>query len=253
MMLLMKEEIFVTTKFGKLYYLESGAGSKSILYFHGGMGRPDFFNFLANYFDPKQYRIVAPYLPSHGKSFSIPENFKFSDLINVMIDFINQLGLNNITLVGHSFGGLVALGISNKKKEIKKLVLSSTPLGPIKKNMFEAGFFVFLDYIKDHCIDTPEDEKIKIEHIYEIRNPQWLDFNKIWKLIKTFEPDEISLNKNLQILFLWGEDDSVVPLKDQKEAIMKYNGKLLQFSGHHYWKCIYPKTFLRLLEEFTLK
>jgi pimeloyl-ACP methyl ester carboxylesterase len=88
---------------------ERGAG-RPLLFLHGGAGpetSAPFLDALA-----RQYRVLAPAHPGFGHS-SLPESFDgVDDLAYFYLDFIDALGLDQITLAGHSFGGWIAAEIA---------------------------------------------------------------------------------------------------------------------------------------------
>ena len=90
------------------YFIRPG-NDKSLLYFHGELVSEDFFE-ATNREELKQYTIVSFDFPGCGNS-SYPkhESLNIDDLLEITKSIIQTLKLHNITLIGHSTGGLVAL------------------------------------------------------------------------------------------------------------------------------------------------
>lgn len=78
----------------------------------------------------KHFKVLALDLPGSGGSSKI--NFRKADLIKDFVDVIDEFikikKLDNVNILGHSFGGWLALKVAQKNSSIKKVVLVS-PLG----------------------------------------------------------------------------------------------------------------------------
>ena len=123
------EEKFFEANGIKLKYITTGKGAP-LLFLHGGgvtaLTYKKNFELLA-----KKYHVIAPDIPCFGKS-SIPsELWDFDDYANFFSKFVDSLKLGKIILIGHSFGGGIALNLASKNRKISKLILiDSTGLSP---------------------------------------------------------------------------------------------------------------------------
>lgn len=107
-----------------LAYSETGSG-KPILFLHGlGLNR----NFWAStivHLSPT-HRCIALDLPGHGESLDVICNGKMSVYAGHVRTLIEKMHLNDITLVGHSMGGQIAMILALQMPSvITKLVLVS--------------------------------------------------------------------------------------------------------------------------------
>ena len=89
-------------------YIDEGNGTRTLLFIHG----------LANYamvwkknidYLKQYYRCIAIDLPGNGLSDKNDHAFSMRFFANTIHDLIHALGLKNVTLVGHSMGGQIAL------------------------------------------------------------------------------------------------------------------------------------------------
>jgi len=115
------EEKFFEADGTNLKYITTGKGM-SILFLHGGgvnaLTYKKNFELLS-----QKYHVIAPDIPCFSKS-SIPnELWNFEDSANIFSKFVDSLNLDKIILVGHSFGGGIALNLAPKNKKISKLIL----------------------------------------------------------------------------------------------------------------------------------
>ena len=89
-------------------YIDEGKGKQTLLFIHG----------LANYAPvwkknidvlKSDYRCIAIDLPGNGLSGKEDRNYNMMLYAQSVYEFIQALGLENLTLVGHSMGGQVAM------------------------------------------------------------------------------------------------------------------------------------------------
>lgn len=108
----------------KVNYVELGDTSKPVLLFiHGIMGtwRNWIFNLLP-FCD--RYRVIALDLPGFGESEMPAEKLTMEQYAKSVKSFCDTLGLQNVTLVGNSMGGLVGALVAKRSPELlRKLVL----------------------------------------------------------------------------------------------------------------------------------
>jgi pimeloyl-ACP methyl ester carboxylesterase len=78
----------------------------------------------------KYFKVIAVDLPGCGGSTPIDFNkIKFAEFAEVMGDFIRLLKAHHLSIVGHSFGGAVAIKLAGQAElDVRKLVLVG-PLG----------------------------------------------------------------------------------------------------------------------------
>jgi pimeloyl-ACP methyl ester carboxylesterase len=105
---------------------EQGAG-KPLLYLHGGQGfsREDVFVHLL----ARERRLFAPSHPGFGSS-ELPDWLDTpDDIAYLYLELMDQLGLDQVDLVGTSLGGWIAAEMASKAPErVSKLVLVA-PVG----------------------------------------------------------------------------------------------------------------------------
>jgi pimeloyl-ACP methyl ester carboxylesterase len=107
----------------ELAYADEGAGDVTLLFIHGLGGYHQVWK--KNMDELRQsYRCVAPDLPGCGRSSKGDYSFTTKFYSDVVAEFINTLHLKNVILVGHSFGGQVAITAALKNiPEVRSLVL----------------------------------------------------------------------------------------------------------------------------------
>lgn len=110
-------------------YVEAGNGPNLLMIHGANLGWGQWYPNIGSL--AKDFHIIALDLPGCGGSTPISfRNVDFeNNFLSIVTEFIQKLDLNNLTIIGHSFGGALALGLAtNKKLSIEKLILLS-PLG----------------------------------------------------------------------------------------------------------------------------
>jgi pimeloyl-ACP methyl ester carboxylesterase len=120
----------------RLYAEEAGRGSPVVL-LHGLGASGYTFRKIAPAL-ARRHRVIAIDLKGHGRSDKpFDTNYSSHDQAVLIYWFMRQHGLRNVTLVGHSFGGQVALNLAvmlqhYDRRRIRRLVLISAPVYPQK-------------------------------------------------------------------------------------------------------------------------
>ena len=111
---------------GQIAYRESGQGP-TILLFHGMNGSSKSWATLFNSLGDK-FRLVAWDAPSFGESDVFGDSIE--DYTNAAKALISSLEVEDIIIIGHSMGGLIAMRLAGDKDvSLAGLVLSSCHLG----------------------------------------------------------------------------------------------------------------------------
>lgn len=94
----------------RLHYLDYGtAGKPAMLCLHGGAAHAHWFDFVAGAFTP-DYHVLALDQRGHGDSeWADPPDYSYARYAADLSRVVEQLGLRDFVLVGHSMGGQVAL------------------------------------------------------------------------------------------------------------------------------------------------
>ena len=94
-----------------LHYKSFGEG-KSLLILHGFLGSLDNWQSIAKEL-ATNYQVFILDVRNHGKSFHDPKH-DYASMVEDIHYFINHLGLSDVTLIGHSMGGKIAMSFALK-------------------------------------------------------------------------------------------------------------------------------------------
>ncbi|MEW6554638.1 MAG: alpha/beta hydrolase [Actinomycetota bacterium] len=111
----------------KISYGAMGKG-EAVLLVHGWIGSGALWGMVAPWLS-ERFHVIAPDLPGHGDS-GIPDGFRFTleGFTAFLADLLRELGLERVSLVGHSMGGSICVHFAATHPDmVERLVLIDTP------------------------------------------------------------------------------------------------------------------------------
>lgn len=211
-------------------YIQYGEG-KDILLLHGWGQNIEMMKPLGDSFSNK-CRITILDFPGFGESDEPKEAWNIEKYSNLLEQFIKELNIKKPVIIGHSFGGRVAIRYSSNNI-IEKLVLFGSPcirineelslsVKILKKLKTLPGLNSFGEYMKNYIgsRDYKAASPIMRQTLVEVVNE---DLSKYAREIE--EPT----------LLIWGEYDTEAPVKDAKELEkIMIDAALIILPGTHY-------------------
>ncbi len=144
---------FVDINGMKVHYVDEGVG-EIILCLHGEPTWSFLYRKMIPLFVQAGRRVVAPDLIGFGRSdkYTEIERYSFQMHFQTVDLFIQRLGLREITLVCHDWGGLIGLTVAAQHPELfARLVILNTGL-PTGEEKMPKGFMAWRDF----ALRTPE-------------------------------------------------------------------------------------------------
>ena len=211
-------------------YIQYGRG-KDIVLLHGWGQNIEMMQFLG---DPlsNSYRITILDFPGFGESEEPQEVWNITDYANMLHELLTKLKIENPTLIGHSFGGRVAIRYA-AQYPVEKLVLFGSPCvitkkkQPLKVKALKAakklpGMKKIAEIAKNYIGSRD----------YKAASPMMRNI-----LVQVVNEDLSDYAKKITAptLLIWGEYDSEAPLEDAKllEKLLE-DGALIVLPGTHY-------------------
>ena len=181
----------------------------------------------------KDYRIIILDLPGFGKSSEPTYGYTIYDYYEILCEFLDKLKVKNPILIGHSFGGRLAIVYSAKKK-VEKLVLLSAPFKrSTKKNTLKVKILKFMKKV-------PVIKELEGYMKTKIGSTDYRNATPMMRtiLVNTVNEDLTEYLKQIEAptILIWGDRDTAVSVEDAKyaESIMKDAGLIVYEGCTHY-------------------
>jgi non-heme chloroperoxidase len=253
----MKKTNFITTKEGtEIFYKDWGQGP-AVVFSHGWPLTADAWDGQMLFLLEKGYRVIAHDRRGHGRSSQTWENNTMDQYADDLSEVIEQLGLKDITLVGHSTGGGEVtryVGRHGTKRVKKVLLLGAVPPLMLKTSSNPGGLPVDVfdgirrgvmdnraQFFKDFTMAFYGYNRSGAEVSEGIRESFWRQgmqggIKSIYDSIKQFSESDFTedLKKiDVPTLIIHGEDDQIVPIADSAMLSSKLvkNAELKVYKG----------------------
>ncbi len=211
-------------------YIQYGEG-KDIILLHGWGQNIEMMKPLGDYFCDR-FRITILDLPGFGESDEPKNTWTIDDYELMLEDFIKELKIKKPIVIGHSFGGRLAIRYS-ARNPIEKLVLFGSPCIriqealPLKVRMLKSmkklpGMDKIGEYMKQYIgsRDYKAASPVMRQTLVEVVNE---DLSHYAKEIE--EPT----------LLIWGQNDTEAPVAEAKELEkIMIDAALIILPGTHY-------------------
>lgn len=200
---------------------------KTIVYLHGWGQNIEMMKMIADPLSDDNNIIIID-LPGFGESSEPTYVWEHIDYVNAIKSLLDSLKVKKPILVGHSFGGELAL-VYATIYDVEKLVLLDSPFRPIKKLGLKTRILKFAKKIPG--INKLEGFAKKHMGSTEYRNASET-MRQI--LVKSVNADLTEDIKKIKVptIIIWGTEDDAVPLDDAYElekliedsAVIPYEG-----------------------------
>lgn len=211
-------------------YIQYGEG-KDILLLHGWGQNIEMMKPIGDNFS-NRFRITILDLPGFGNSEEPKETWNIEKYSDMLENFIKKVEIKKPIIMGHSFGGRIAIRYSSRNP-IEKLVLFGSPCIRIKETLPISvkilkklktlpGLNSIGEYMKKYIgsRDYKAASPIMRQTLVEVVNE---DLSKFAREIE--EPT----------LLIWGENDTEAPVRDAQELEkIMLDAALIILPGTHY-------------------
>lgn len=233
--------------FKDINYIRYGNNkSRTIVMLHGWGQNIEMMKFIGDKLDED---VLIIDLPGFGKSKEPDTVLSIYDYANLVHDLISNLEIKNIILIGHSFGGKIALAYASKYK-VEKLVLLASPFKS-KENKINIRTKVLKKLKKVPGLNKLEEFAKKHIGSTDYKNASGIMREILVKHVNLDITEDVK-KITCPTLIIWGDNDECVPVSDGKllEKLIKDSG-LIVFEGcTHYAYLERLDQLIRILNEF---
>lgn len=222
---------------------------KAILIIHGFAGGTYDEEELANYLElNRSFDVYQFTLPGHDKSLG---KAKYNDWIKKseeQIEWLIRNGYNNIYLIGHSMGGVIATYLASKYRQVKKLVLGAPAFHYLNVENENINLVEGLKKAPKLLEDYKGDEIVS--RFLKLNVSTLKEFTTLVKEYYYYPKDVIC-----PVLILQGNKDNIVPISSSEyvyESLNKNIKKLVIIDGvtHDIFRTNKKEEIFEIVEDF---
>ncbi|UDY24871.1 alpha/beta fold hydrolase [Nocardioides sp. Kera G14] len=230
----------------------------------------------------ERYTVIAPDLLGHGESDKPRGDYSVGGYANGMRDLLTVLGIDKVTVIGHSFGGGVAMqfGYQFPERTERIFLVDAGGLGrevtPFIRALALPGYDAVLRFLTMPGVLHLNIGMMRALHAL-VPTPHTRDLAEVAEIMESFkEPgkrravhqlvtnaidwrgqivsirDRAYLTEEMPLCVLWGEDDMVIPAKHADvvaELAPAARVVVIPDAGHFPHKD-HPAQFVALVDDF---
>ncbi len=230
----------------------------------------------------RRYTVIAPDLLGHGQSDKPRADYSVGGYANGMRDLLTVLGIDKVTVVGHSFGGGVAMQFAYQFPERTERLVLVAPGGigrevtPAIRAITLPGFQLAMGVVTmpgllqatklgmralsatglPHARDLDEVADI-VQHLSDRRARAAITHVVRavvdWRGQVVTMADRAYLTHAMPMCVIWGSDDGVIPTRHAdlaKQIAPDATVELIPNAGHFPHKD-HPQRFVKILNDFV--
>jgi pimeloyl-ACP methyl ester carboxylesterase len=274
----MSELKFMELHGDRVAYRDAGQG-EVLLLIHGMAGSSATWRAVMPQLS-KKFRVVAPDLLGHGESAKPRGDYSLGAFAVWLRDFLDELGVSQATVVGHSLGGGVAMQFVYQHPDYcQRLVLiSSGGLGPdvgwVLRLLSAPGAELVLPVIAPQPVLTVGNKLRSLLTGAGIQSPRgaeiWSAYSSLsdrWtrqSFLRTLRSvvdyrgqavsalNRLQLRAELPVMAIWGDRDSIIPVDHAYAAQQaRTDSRLEVLPGvGHFAQVEAPMQVVELIEDF---
>jgi pimeloyl-ACP methyl ester carboxylesterase len=190
----------------RLFYRVAGAGSPLVLvHGHGVAGAiwQPVFSLLAQH-----YQVFVVDLPGHGRSSHFSGDWQLRRIAPLLADWLQQMQLEPVTLLGHSMGGAVSLLLTTSSPQfIQRLILVNAACLPLNAPLPILAARSFGAFFQPENGSYPPE--VLRDHLL---TPTTILWQSAQEMVKCDLRQELALLR-VPTQIIWGERDLLLPLE----------------------------------------
>jgi pimeloyl-ACP methyl ester carboxylesterase len=219
----------------KTNYEVVGSGQPLVI-FHGWGSNTERWQAVAEILAENGFKVIIPDLPGFGKSEELVSPWNMNNYLKWAEEFVKELNLQEFDLLGHSFGGALAVKLAIKyPQNVKKLFLVSaasvrkkTTKKSIFKNLakvvklfaFVPGYAFFRKAFYKFVIRRSDYPYVSGTMAETFKNVIGEDLSQFTGFLK------------IPTIIIWGDKDKSTPIEDAHFMNQKIkNSKLVVIEG----------------------
>ena len=198
---------------------------KTLLILHGWGSRAENWSRVKELLENQGYKVFVPDLPGFGENSPLSRAWTIDDYVEWVSDFCEKNNLSQFFLLGHSFGGAIAIKFIDKFPEkVQSLILVAPKIRQQKTSRYYLGLILaklgkLIFSLPGLSFFQPLAKKM-LYWAMGTRDYYKLDIEKTIIMKETFKKvvkeDVTSYLSKIKTptLIIWGSRDKITPTKD---------------------------------------
>ena len=230
----------------------------------------------------RRYTVIAPDLLGHGQSAKPRADYSLGGYANGMRDLLTVLGIDKVTVVGHSFGGGVAMQFAYQFPERTERMVLVAPGGlgpevtPAMRAITLPGFHQLMGVVTLPGVRQVAKTGLRVLAATGVEQAR--DLGEVAEMIESFKDpsarrairhvvsavvdwrgqivtmaDRAYLTEAMPMCVVWGGNDSVIPVRHARIAADLAPGATVEVipdAGHFPHKD-HPQRFVNIVDRFV--
>ncbi len=197
------------------YFLPYKKSFKTLVFLHGwGVDSQLWFKIIPGLKD-KNYSLYLLDLPGFGRSQVPDAAYNVDDYKKIIYGFVKKLGLKNINLIGHSFGGRIAIKMAAENSDILNKIILVNAAGIVNASKAKKIYTILAKVISP--VFKLGFMKPFRKKMYFLLRSEYLENEKLSKTFSKVVSENLTglmARINKPVLIIWGKNDLITPLYD---------------------------------------
>jgi len=230
----------------RIRYLRMGDGEQNVLLIHGFGGDLDLWLFTQEPLSANA-SVYSLDLPGHGQSSKVVADGSVAGLAEVVVKFMDALGIDHAHIVGHSLGGAVGLqtAVAHPNKVNALSLIGSAGLGSEINRAYISGFVAsqsrreIKPFLQQLVGDPGLINRKMIDDILKFKRLDGVNEALTTIAAGFIDGDEQSVNLRgslaslgMPIQVIWGSKDQIIPVAHSRGLPDNVSVNVLDGFGH---------------------
>jgi len=204
------------------YFETDASGGIPLVILHGWASQAERWSEVIRILDAKKIKVIAIDLPGFGQTAAPKESWGLDEYKNFVLVFLKSLGVDKFNLLGHSFGGRIAIKLSARHVSglAKLLLVASAGVTPRSKARISI-YKLATKTVKPIFILPPLNifQNIARRIIYRFSGSYdyYLQKGAMKETFRNVIAEDLTPHLcgiNVQTCIIWGKKDIMTPLSD---------------------------------------